>query len=286
MKNLFVFAGILFADLWMEPRAILVTAAGALGFCLASSSVYLLNDIADRERDRYHPEKRHRPIAAGFVPVPVAAAVSAGLAALVIGVSAVLAPTYCAIVSGYLVMQVFYSFHLKHMVILDALVIAMGFVLRAIAGVTLAMDAGFEGVSISHWLIVCTFFLAIFLAFAKRRYEVVSLGENAAGHRKILEEYSPGLLDQMMGIAAASAIIGYSIYTVSPRTLHIVSTKLWVTVPFVVYGVFRYLYLVRIKGHGGSPDRLMVSDRPTLVNLLLWIATVIFVLAAYPGPGR
>ncbi|RKZ08439.1 decaprenyl-phosphate phosphoribosyltransferase, partial [Candidatus Fermentibacteria bacterium] len=168
-------------------------------------------------------------------------------------------------------------------VILDVLIIATGFVLRAIAGVTLAMDAGFTQVSISYWLIVCTFFLAIFLAFAKRRSEVISLGKDAADHRKILEEYSIPLLDEMMGIATAASIIGYSIYTVSERTLELVSTRLWLTIPFVTYGVFRYLYLIHIKGHGGSPDRLLLQDKPLLINILLWVVTVALSLTLYPG---
>ena len=282
-KNLFVFAGILFANLWNDPEAVGLTALGALGFCLLSSSVYLLNDIADRKHDINHPEKKNRPIASGALPVPVAAAAAILLATGVLCVSWILAPTYAMVLSVYFAMQLCYSFRLKHVVILDVLIIATGFVLRAIAGVTLAMDAGYNEVSLSYWLIVCTFFLAVFLAFAKRRSEVVSLGKNAADHRKILEEYSIPLLDEMMGIATAASIIGYSIYTVSERTLELVSTRLWLTIPFVTYGVFRYLYLIHIKGHGGSPDRLLLQDKPILINILLWVITVALSLTLYPG---
>ena len=282
-KNLIVFAGLLFARHWRDPHALLMTSLAALGFCLASSTVYLFNDIADRESDRFHPEKKNRPIASGQLPVPVAATAAIVLAAGVLVTSWLLAPTYAVIVSTYLVMQLAYSYRLKHVVILDVLIIAMGFVLRALAGVTILKDAGFSEVAISPWLMMCTFFLAVFLAFAKRRYEVVSLGENASGHRKILEEYSPGLLDEMMGISTASCIIGYSIYSVSDRTMELVSTKLWVTIPFVVFGIFRYLYLVHIKGHGGSPDRLLLSDMPLLLNILLWLLTVVLILVFFPG---
>lgn len=282
-KNLFVFAGILFADHWSNPRALGITALGAMGFCLLSSSVYLTNDIADRKRDVTHPEKRHRPIASGQLPIPAAAAAAAVLAAAVLTVSWLAAPTYALVLSFYLLVQLFYSFGLKHAVILDALIIASGFVLRAIAGVTLAMDTGYTDVSISHWLILCTFFLAMFLAFAKRRSEVIALGDGASGHRKSLEEYSIPLLDEMMGIATAASIIGYSIYSISERTMELVSTKLWLTIPFVTYGVFRYLYLIHVKGHGGSPDRLLLSDRPLLLCILLWVVSVALAITLFPG---
>ncbi|MCK4506794.1 MAG: decaprenyl-phosphate phosphoribosyltransferase [Candidatus Aegiribacteria sp.] len=282
-KNLFVFAGILFGNHWDDPRAIGLTALGALGFCLLSSSVYLINDIADRDRDKCHPEKKNRPIASGALPVSLAAVAAFLLASGVLITSWILAPTYALVLSIYLIMQLSYSFKLKHVVILDVLIIAAGFVLRALAGVTLAMDAGYSDISISHWLIVCTFFLAIFLAFAKRRYEVVSLGENAAGHREILEEYSISLLDELMGIATAASIIGYSIYSVSQRTMELVSTKLWLTIPFVTYGIFRYLYLIHIKGHGGSPDRIILTDKPLLLNILLWVIAVALALTLFPG---
>jgi 4-hydroxybenzoate polyprenyltransferase len=282
-KNLFVFAGILFANLWNDPEAVGITALGALGFCLLSSSVYLINDIADRKRDINHPEKKNRPIASGALSVPLALVAAILLAAGVLIGSWILAPTYAMVLSIYFVMQLCYSIKLKHVVILDVLIIATGFVLRAIAGVTLAMDAGYNEVSISYWLIVCTFFIAIFLAFAKRRSEVISLGKDAADHRKILEEYSIPLLDEMMGIATAASIIGYSIYSVSERTLELVSTRLWLTIPFVTYGVFRYLYLIHIKGHGGSPDKLLLQDKPLLINILLWVITVALALTLYPG---
>jgi 4-hydroxybenzoate polyprenyltransferase len=282
-KNLFVFAGILFSRRWSDSHALTMTALGALGFCLLSSSVYLINDIADRGRDRFHPDKSGRPIASGTVPPGSAAVFAILLALAVLTASWLLVREYALVVSIYFVMQLAYSFRLKHVVILDVLIIAMGFVLRALAGVSMVRDAGYTDTIISPWLMLCTFFLAVFLAFAKRRFEIVSLGDNAAGHRKILQEYSAALLDEMMSIASAACLIGYSIYTVSDRTLEQVSTRLWVTIPFVAYGIFRYLYLIHIKGHGGSPDRILLTDMPLLLNILLWLLTAVLSLALYPG---
>jgi 4-hydroxybenzoate polyprenyltransferase len=283
-KNLLIFAGILFADHWSNPRALGLTALGALGFCLLSSSVYLMNDIVDRERDRNHPEKRNRPIASGRLSVAAAASSSLLIMVVVMAAAWLHAQRFAMVLTAYLFIQILYSIKLKNIVILDVLIIASGFVLRAIAGVTIAMDAGYEDVSISHWLILCTFFLAMFLGFAKRRWEVVSLGKGAAGHRKSLEEYNVPLLDEMMGIATAASILGYSIYSISDRTIRMVSTKLWVTIPFVVYGIFRYLYLVHVRGHGGNPDRLLLSDKPLLLNILLWIISVAIAITLFPGP--
>ncbi|OPL17629.1 MAG: hypothetical protein AVO35_09375 [Candidatus Aegiribacteria sp. MLS_C] len=284
-KNLFVFAGILFADHWTNPRALGITALGAVGFSLLSSSVYLMNDVADRERDRNHPEKSTRPVASGRLPVSCAISGASFLALAVLSVSWFAAPRFALVLSVYLAMQIAYSAGLKNAVILDVLLIALGFVLRAIAGVTLAMDTGYHDVSISHWLILCTFFLAMFLGFAKRRSEVIALGPQASGHRRSLEEYSVRLLDEMMGIATAASIIGYSIYSISDRTMALVSTRLWLTIPFVTYGVFRYLYLIHVKGHGGSPDRLLLSDKPLLVNILLWVISVALAVNLCPGTG-
>ncbi len=281
-KNMFVYAGILFAGYWKDPRALAVTTMGVLGFCLLSSSVYLVNDIFDMKRDARHPEKRNRPLASGRLSVITAAITATVIAGAVLAVSWSASPTFALVITIYLVMQLLYSAGLKNAVILDVLMIATGFVLRAVAGVTLAIDAGFS-VSISHWLILCTFFLATFLAFAKRRSEVIILGSEAREHRKSLKEYSVPLLDEMMGITTAASIIGYSIYSVSDRTMALVSTKLWLTVPFVTYGIFRYLYLIHVKGYGGNPDRLLLIDRPLLLNIILWVIAVALVTSFFPG---
>jgi len=280
-KNLFVFAGILFGRVW-EIRALGVMALATLGFCLVSSSIYLLNDVADREADRRHPEKRNRPVASGRLS-PAAAVFWALLLGLGTAAAAwVVAPAYAIVITAYLLLQAGYSSGLKHVVILDALIIAMGFVLRALAGVEAGLEAGYD-LSISPWLVICTFFLAVFLAFSKRRAEVLTLGDRAEGHRKNLAQYSPQLLDQMISIATASSLMGYSIYTVSDRTATEVSSMLWVTIPFVAYGIFRYQYLVHTHGMGGSPDRVLIQDKPLLVNVLLWIAAVATILAVFPA---
>lgn len=280
-KNLFVFAGVLFGRIW-DVQAFLIALLGAIGFSLLSGAVYLINDVADRDADRLHPVKRNRPIASGQVS-PAAALWTALLTAvLVLALSWVFSTGYALVLSCYLVLQILYSTALKHVVILDALIIAAGFVLRALAGVEIALDAGYS-VSISPWLIVCTFFLAVFLAFSKRRAEVVSLGSEAAGHRRNLAFYSTALLDQMTGVATAASLMGYAIYTVSERTITMVSDKLWLTIPFVAYGIFRYQYLVHQKGLGGAPERLLLKDGGLLLNVALWLLTVFVVLRFYPA---
>ncbi|NLP04450.1 decaprenyl-phosphate phosphoribosyltransferase [Candidatus Fermentibacteria bacterium] len=283
-KNLFIFAGVLFGRQW-SPEAIGITALGALGFSLLAGSVYLVNDIADRARDAQHPDKRSRPLASGRLS-PAAAWLSAFvLASGTLSAAWLSAPRFALVCSGYMLMQTAYSFRLKHVVILDSLVIAMGFVLRALAGVELAQDCGFA-VEISPWLLLCTFFLAVFIAFSKRRSEVVTLGEAAGEHRAILRDYSPHLLDEMIGIATAASIMSFAVYTVSERTAEMVSPMLWTTIPFVVYGIFRYLFLVHRRGLGGSPDRILLSDRPLLFNILLWILSVMAVLRYFPAKGN
>lgn len=282
IKNVFVFAGILFAGLWSNPEAIRITLLATLGFCLLSSAVYLINDVADRNSDVLHPEKKLRPIAAGDLSTTIAIVLAVIISSTVLTLSWLFAPQFALVLSMYLLMQITYSLKLKHVVLLDVVIIAIGFVLRALAGVMVCMDFNFK-ISISHWLLVCTFFIAVFLAFAKRRYELVTLGEKAEGHRRNLREYSAELLDSMMGITASASLIGYSIYTVSPRTLEEVSTKLWITIPFVAYGIFRYLYLVHVQGHGGSPDKLLLSDKPLLLNILLWMVSVSMLLHFFPG---
>ncbi len=280
-KNLFVFAAMIFGRVW-TTGALIASFEAFLGFCFLSSAVYLMNDTVDRRRDKLHPVKKLRPIPSGRLRVPTAVTVSAVLAVSVLSLSWLYAQRLALAFSVYLLMQVAYSLRLKSEVILDCLIIAMGFVLRALAGVAVLDDTGM-GMILSPWLILCTFFLASFLAFAKRRNEIAVLGEGATGHRKNLREYTPALLDQMMGISAGASIMGYALYTVSQRTLEQVSPMLWVTIPFVVYGVFRYEYLVLCQGLGGSPDKLLLSDKPMILNLLLWGAVVFIVLSFYPA---
>jgi 4-hydroxybenzoate polyprenyltransferase len=280
-KNLFVFAAVLFGRQW-SLEAILCTTIGVLAFSLLSGAVYLVNDVADRERDRMHPEKKNRPVAAGTVSPATALSAAGVLVAGVLSIAFTLAPRFAVVGIAYLGMQAAYSLKLKHVVILDSLIIAMGFVLRALAGVELATDFGFD-VSISPWLLMCTFFLAVFLAFSKRRAEVVSLGPEAEEHRAILKEYSPHLLDEMIGISTAASLMSYAIYTVSERTAQQVSPMLWATIPFVAYGIFRYLFLVHRRGQGGSPERILLADRPLLTNIVLWLLSVVAILRLFPA---
>lgn len=280
-KNLFVFAAMIFGRVW-TTSALLASIEAFLGFCLLSSAVYLMNDTLDRHRDRLHPAKSLRPIPSGRLGVPTAVTASLVLAVAVLAVSWASAPRLAVVLTLYLVMQTAYSLRLKGEVILDCLIIALGFVLRAMAGVAVLDDLGME-MFLSPWLILCTFFLASFLAFAKRRNEIEILGETATGHRTNLREYTPGLLDQLMGVSAGSSIMGYALYTISQRTLEQVSPNLWVTIPFVAYGIFRYMYLVYCRGLGGSPDRLLLSDRPMVLNIILWGVVVFAVLRFFPA---
>ena len=278
-KNLFVFAGLIFGHRLLDADAVF-TAAGTFGiFCALSGAVYLFNDIADRERDRSHPAKQHRPVASGQLSVRTAA-----LAGTVLGVSAVgsaftIGPALGATAAAYLGLLLAYSAALKHVVIIDVLTIAAGFVLRTVAG-ALAV-----AVPISDWLVVCTTLLALFLALSKRRHELVMLSDNAEGHRRSLGDYSPYLLDQMIAVVTASSLIAYALYTTHADTITKAGTdKLPLTIPFVLYGIFRYLYLVHMKHRGGSPSALLVTDKPLLACVALWVAAVVGIL--YTPLGR
>ena len=270
-KNLFVFPAIVFAQRLSDEGAVVWTLAAFIIFCFLSSSVYIVNDIADAEQDRRHPTKRNRPVASGRLPVAIALPFSMLLAAFSIALAFAINRQFVLYAAAYLGLNLLYSFSLKHIVILDVLMVAIFFVLRAVAGAA-AINA-----YISHWLLICTFLLALFIALSKRRHELVLLDENAAAHRASLTEYSPYLLDQMIAVVTASAVMGYTLYTVDQDTVMKFGTDhLVYTVPFVVFGIFRYLYLIHQKGEGGDPDRIVVSDRPFLINFLLWAAVVVF----------
>jgi 4-hydroxybenzoate polyprenyltransferase len=264
-KNLVLFAGLIFAHQLFAFDSCLKTAIAFFLFCLLSSAIYIVNDIKDVETDRAHPLKSKRPIAAGQLS-PVTASISA---AIIAGISLLFAffldVEFGYVASLYFILFFAYSFYLKHVVILDVLTIAIGFVLRAIAG-AVVIDVEF-----SSWLLLCTILLALFLGLSKRRHELVLLGDNANSHRKILEEYSPHLLDQMIGVVTASTLMAYALYTMAPETKAKFGTSYMIlTIPFVIYGIFRYLYLVHKKEQGGSPTTLLVTDKPILLNILLW----------------
>jgi 4-hydroxybenzoate polyprenyltransferase len=272
-KNLLVFAGLLFGKQLFNPSAVSLAIGGFVVFCLLSSVVYLINDLVDRESDRRHPLKARRPIASGALSTStvIAAAIALGALGLVGGFA--IGTRFGIVATAYLGLLVLYSGPLKHIVIVDVLTIATGFVLRAVAG-AVAID-----VEISHWLLVCTVLLALFIALAKRRHELVLLADLAIEHRPILGEYSPYLLDQMIGVVSASTVIAYVFYTISPETQQKFGTEwLGLTIPFPLYGIFRYLYLVHQRQGGGSPADLLLTDRPLLACVALWAIAVMLII--------
>ena len=278
-KNLLVFAGVLFGARLLDLEAIARATAAFLTFCALSGVVYIFNDLADRAGDQRHPLKRLRPIASGRLSPRVAfgAAFVLGVAALVAAV--LLSPTFALLAGAYVVLLVVYSVVLKHLVIIDALTIAAGFVLRAAAGAVVVF------VPISHWLLVCTTLLALFLVLSKRRHELTLLADGATTHRPILEEYTPYLLDQMIAVVTASTLVAYAVYSTSAETAErLKTTRLGLTIPFVLYGIFRYLYLVHQRRGGGSPADLLLTDRPLLVCVGLWALSVALIL--YSPLGR
>jgi 4-hydroxybenzoate polyprenyltransferase len=275
VKNLIVFAALIFSQHLFDPERVAAAVAAFASFCALASASYVWNDIHDSERDRLHPEKRLRPIAAGRVSI----ASAQGLAALFLGVGVLLAIglglDFAVLAIAYALLQVAYTYALKDMVIIDAMSIATGFVLRAVGG-GVAID-----VEISPWLVICTFLLALFLAFSKRRHEVVLLDHGAAHHRASLADYSPYFLDQMISVVTASTVVAYAIYTASPEVREKLGTdSLYLTVPFVLFGIFRYLYLIHQRAEGGNPTQVLVTDRPLWINIVLWIATAVWLLYA------
>lgn len=277
-KNLIVFAGLIFGQRLLDPGAILLATAAFAVFCALSGGVYLLNDIADREADRIHPLKRFRPIASGQVPISAAWGLAAALGAGGLAAAFALRFELGLVSVGYVLLLALYSGPLKHVVIIDVLTIAIGFVLRAVAGAVVIAEP------VSHWLLIVTVLLALFLALSKRRHELVLLADGATNHRPILEEYSPYLLDQMISVVTASTLVAYAFYTVSPDTIQKFNTdKLGLTLPFPLYGIFRYLYLVHQKEGGGSPSDMLLNDKPLLVCVLLWAVTVALIIY---GPSQ
>ena len=272
VKNLFVFAGLVFSQKLFTPSVWPALGAFAV-FCALSGSVYLLNDAADREKDRLHPDKKWRPIASGRLPAGTAVMAAAVLVVAALAGSLVLSRPLAVVALAYAVLLGAYSVWLKHVVIVDVIVVAIGFVLRAVAG-AVAIDVGISG-----WLLICTVLMALFLALGKRRHEYLTLGEAAVRHRPILAEYSAGLLDQMIAVVTASTVTAYALYTMSPETVAKFETHLLpVTLPFVLYGIFRYLYLLYRRQLGGNPSELFLNDGPLLVNTLLWILAVAVII--------
>jgi 4-hydroxybenzoate polyprenyltransferase len=282
-KNLILFGGLLFGQRLFDLQSVLYAAAAFVIFCALSGVVYLLNDVADRDGDRVHPLKRHRPIASGALPASTAVAAAAAIGLLALVAAFLLRVQFGFFAAAYLALLTFYSGPLKHVVIIDVLTIAIGFVLRAAAG-AVAID-----VPISNWLLFITILGALFLALSKRRHELVLLADGATGHRPILQEYTPYLLDQMIAVVTASTLVAYAFYTVSPDTVEKFHTNhLGLTLPFLLYGIFRYLYLVHQKEGGGSPSEMLLNDRPLLACVALWalaVALIIYGPRTLMGPG-
>jgi 4-hydroxybenzoate polyprenyltransferase len=278
IKNSFLFAALFFSQNLLTPVLVLRTFLAFGLYCLAASGVYLMNDIKDRDEDKKHPQKRTRPIASGALPVVWAAPATVVLLLLAIGGAWLLRPALGLIIASYVLLNIAYSHGLKHVVILDIFVIAAGFVLRVVAG-AVVID-----VIISHWLLICTMLLALFLSFSKRRCELVTLAQEASQHRHVLAEYDLPFLDVMIGIVTSAVLMGYTLYTVSSETMAKFHTdRLLLTVPIVLYGIFRYLYLVYHRNSGGNPAHTLLTDGPLRLSLLLWgLVSALILYTAYP----
>lgn len=267
-KNLLLFAALIFAQQFFHLDAFITTLLAFASFCMAASATYIFNDLRDIEKDRAHPKKRNRPLASGALSISAAWILIIVLFAASITLAATIQLEFLGALLAYIGLTLAYSLFLKNVPLVDVMVIALGFVIRAIAG-ALAIDVIF-----SNWLIVCTLFLALFMALSKRRAEITLLDEDARAHREVLFHYSVHYLDQLILIVAGGAIITYTIYTCSPEVVTRFGTdKLYMTLPFVVYGVFRYLYLVHHKTGGGDPSRTLITDWPLGLTVFLWAAT-------------
>ena len=278
IKNLIVLAPLIFSRNLFRPDMAGLSFLALGVFCLLSGAVYVFNDIVDYRQDRAHPIKRNRPIASGRIPRRGALAFGMVVAAVGLSIAVLTDMSFFWVCLAYTGLMVFYSLGLKHMVVLDVLIISIGFVLRAMAGVEILKNMD-PGVVMSPWLLVCTLFLALFLGFSKRRSELDLLAHKAGLHRKSLEDYSKEFLDAMIAVVTAATVIAYAIYTIWPGTVEKFNTRnLIYTIPFVVFGLFRYMYLVIMKNEGGSPSEILVSDAPLVVDIVLWVCVAGLVL--------
>ncbi len=271
-KNLFVFAGLIFSQSLFTPLVWPALGAFAI-FCALSGAIYVFNDVADVEKDRRHPTKRNRPIARGALSVRAATTIGVVLVVGSLILAFRLSIAFGLVALAYASLLTAYSIWLKHVVIVDVLTVAAGFVLRAVAG------AAAIAVEISGWLVICTILVALFLALGKRRHEYRTLRGDAAAHRPILAEYSESFLDQLVAVVTSSTVTAYALYTMSPETVAKFHTRLLpVTLPFVLYGIFRYLYLLYRRELGGNPSDLVLSDRALLVNTALWMLALLGII--------
>lgn len=268
LKNLLVLAPVLFSQNLFDAVAVTRSLLAFAAFCSISSSVYLMNDLKDRKEDCLHPVKRHRPVASGELRLGVARGTMVALLTCALALGTVVNKTFVMAMVGYWLVNLLYSTWLKHQVILDVFSIAAGFLFRVVGG------AAAIHVQISDWLLICTTLLALFLGFSKRRHELLLLGEDAVRHRDALSEYNASFLDMMIGIVTATTVMSYALYTISEETVQKFHTRaLIMTLPFVLYGICRYLYLVYHKNQGGDPTQNLFSDIPTVINLCLWATT-------------
>ena len=273
IKNLFLFAALVFSGRLFRADEVFLTVKGFLLFSLLSSGVYIFNDITDLENDRIHPLKSKRPLPSGRLDLSSAYVSAVVLSLIGVGGGFLLRYQFGMILVAYLTINIAYSLKLKDLVILDVMAIAAGFVLRVIAGAVLI------DVPTSVWLLICTVLLSLFLGFSKRRHELTLLEVQAHTHRSVLRHYSPYFLDQMIGIVTASTVMSYSLYTISEETVRkFGTTNLIYTVPFVLYGIFRYLYLVHKKEEGGNPTKIALTDAPLLINILCWVLVATFII--------
>jgi 4-hydroxybenzoate polyprenyltransferase len=282
IKNGFVFVPLIFdGQLFpLDSAPFLRTVVGAALLCLAAGAVYLVNDIADIERDKLHPEKRNRPLPSGQLTVRVAAVAAVSLPLVALGLGYLLEPWFALVLATYLLLQLAYSFWLKNVVIVDVLVIAAGYVLRVAAGVALIEVQRF-----SPWMYLFTTLLALFLAVGKRRQELVMLATDAESHRATYREYNQALLDQMLNVVTTSTLVVYALYTFEAAGIA-ENRAMMLTIPFVTYGLFRYLYLIHVRGEGGAPDEVVLTDRPLQVDLVLWGIVIVFVIYILPHNGE
>jgi 4-hydroxybenzoate polyprenyltransferase len=265
-KNLIVFAPLIFSGRVGDPRSLLASFAAFLVFCVASGAVYAVNDVRDLKQDRLHAKKRERPIAAGELNPRIAVAAAVIMVAVALAGAFGISVAFGLIVGGFLVIQLAYTFGLKHAVILDVMAIAAGFIIRAAAGAVAV------GVAASPWLYMCAALLALFLGLGKRRHELLLLDEQAVNHRAVLDDYSSQLLDMLLSTVMAATIIAYSLYTFFSATAA-GSNYMMLTIPFVMYGVFRYGFLMYKRNLGGNPEEILLTDVPLIITILAWLLT-------------
>lgn len=275
VKNVFIFAPLTFDVKLFNLYYLAKTMAGFVLLCLISGAVYIVNDLADIEQDRQHPEKRKRPLPSGQLSTHAALAAAVVMPLVGLPLGFLLDPIFGGILTGYLLIQLAYSFWLKNIVIVDVMLVASGFILRVAAGVPLVKAERF-----SPWLYICMMLLALLIGFGKRRHELVLLKENANMHRQSLQDYNLPLLDHIISIVTASTLLAYALYTFSAPNLPPNHTMM-LTLPFVLYGIFRYLYLIHVKGMGGAPEEIALSDRPLQATVVLWGLSVIIVMYVF-----